>query len=581
MRLREFVLMIVSVVKRLVLHRDERHRRMFIDLSAILIARQDRKPLPIGWEVILTPYRDMIARYARSLARGLETGPDSVGRLLWLPLGCRFGKLQFSPILQLAKLLGNPDVGRLMFGELPRTKRQLFCHFQAILGREGYNDGHIAGFKPVLGFTLTSYVDRLVMLRGEDPVTFVMLLAHEFKFALERADPNSELELLVKRGAALAELGRLVEIVSYLKGHRVTLGDLRFALQKLRGRLTDREPKDPRVKLARPLIDQFAYGVEAIRALFLGDRAGRPLAAAPSWMAVTPAMRIAAVARCAWFANNRPVARPGFRTMAKRFIRGRRGSAYTYFGIPLDMLLVVGLKDLANSLEQTGGIHSICALAEEIHRGLFQNDDYGHGRMPEQSCVYAEVYLREAARFEAGKLREPGHGGSGNRFDPRHWFATQPDDALYARLWQLFVRGANVGSDRSARYQIRRAIGVLKQLIQPHWTTLMPVDPTLASSALSHLACGLTPVSMDPIFAALVERSLIERGVSSNFLKDPAKELAQQALQKRLFERLVIRPAYARFEGVDGRLNHDPYEKPAQPLCRRRTLPKPLRRGAN
>ncbi|MFN6933916.1 MAG: hypothetical protein ACK4NZ_02055 [Tsuneonella sp.] len=516
---------------------------MFVELAPLLVARQDGKPTPHGWSAILTPYRDLIMLYCRSLARDLEVRVGSGPRQLRLPLGCRFGKLQFSPVLQLAKLLDAPEARRVQFAALPATRNEIFRHFLTILGRSGYDIAEPTSFKAVLGFKLSSYVDFLVKLRRDDPVTFVMLLAHEFKFAREWAGHKLTVDQWIDRGAALAELGRLVEIVSYCKHQRAKVGDLRYALKLLRrSPAAARHANNPRVKAALPLIEQFAYGVEALRALSIGDRAGPPLAPTPSWPSTTPAMRIAAVARCAWLAKNKPVVVPGFETISKRFVRGRKGSAYSYYGIGLDLLLVVGIKDLANSLGRRGGIHSIRELAAGIHEGLF-DDGVTFNRSSYQAALYAEVYLHQA-----------GHSDSVSRFDPKCWFVTPDSHPVYERLWGLFIDGSDVRSDVSIGHQIPAAVSVLEQLVAPRWRAVVTVDPTLTSGALSQLACGLTPVAMDPLFAALVERTLIEREIPINFRKTPAVAV-------NLLLQPVFRASYCRFDGVDSRVNHDPRAK--------------------
>lgn len=100
---------------------------------------------------------------------------------------------------------------------------------------------------------------------------------------------------------------------------------------------------------------------------------------------------------------------------------------------------------------------------------------------------------------------------------------------------------------------------------------------------MSQLACGLTPWSMDPLFAALLERSLIERGCRVGLRADPARKRsgAKRSFLLALLRSSAVRQSYCRFEDVHGRLNHDPDAEYPRILAAQRALPVPLRRAAN
>lgn len=572
MRLREFLLVIVSVVKRLAITRAPSHRRLFINLSRALISAQDQQMHATHARRVLAPYRSLLISYVRSLAKGREALPGSRGRFLRLPLGCRFGKLQFSPLLQFAKLADAPEVKRVEFEALPRTHEEIEQHIKKRFALTKY--GVPTAFIRLFKFCLGDYCAYLTSLRRADPVLFVMLLANEFKYARDWAASQPKDLIWVNRGATLGELERLVEIVSFAKRNPQSISQLREAIRLLAKGGTSRK-YSANLRKARfllPHIDQLGYSAESLRALFLGDAGGPPLTPNVSWSSVTRELLHQAAARCAWFANDLPVPVDGFRQPPKRFVRSRKHSAYTYYGIPLDCLLVIGIRDLAKATGSAGGARSINALAAAIHEGVF-GPTIDFERLARQSVFYEEIYLREQ-----------GHGGSGNRFDPRYWFETYDDEALYGRLWRLFISGSNATSAKSVRYHIRSCLSVIGQLLDPFWRQQMPVNPSEAARVLAQLSCALTPVSMDPIFAALIERAMVERRVPAKFRSEPAQCASQNpADAERYLRRLLngnTRSAYARFEDVTGRPNHAPVAQLQKPLVTKKTLPRPLRRVA-
>lgn len=577
MAFRKFLLFIVGVIRRLQLSRSVSYQRLFIDLAPLLIKIQDRR-LPFGDAAsLLAPYQGMLGAMIPSLARGREALPGSVGRLTRLPCGCRIGKLHFSPLLQLAKLLHLPEVSRVQFDRLPSTRTELFDHYLARIGLGRYGS-EPPGFATLFGFKFRDLVDQLVILRRTDPVLFMMLIANEFGMAREWAsDHPQEAQVWIERAATLAEFERLIEIVAFVKDHPGSSAQLREAVRILaKGTKTRSSTATLRKHLRfRFHIDQLGLGVEGLRALFIGDRApgdaGGPLAPIIDWSSVTAQLRRVAAARCAWFAKDELLPVKGFRQLPKRFVRSRRNSAYTYYGIPLDVLLVVGIKDLSLAVGRRGGVHSVNPLAATIWENLM-GEEVNFDRQARQATVFEQVYLREL-----------GYAGSNARFCPNGWFGAKADEALYARLWRLFISGSNRTGAKSVRYQIRASINVLSQLVVPFWRQQMPIDPTEASKVVAQLACGLTAISMDPVFAALMERALVERDVPIEFRSDPFNRPRDAAENKRRVEAFFkrhIRSAYARFEGVDRRLNHDPETTAAPPLTVRKTLPRAHRPAA-
>lgn len=575
MRLFGFMRMMIATVRRVELTSCPSHREIFVKLGPLLISAQDRG-VPFGLAGLLVPYRTVIEHYTCGLAKDREAQPGSVGVFRSLPLGCRFGKLHFSPLLQLVKIAAEPNIGSAVYETLPRSRLEIRSHLLSRIGLEDHA-GEPASFKTMLGFSLLEYGDYLFRLRRDDPVLFVMLVANEFRYARDWvAVERDEDRKWIESGAALAELERLVEIVSFLKTHPLRLGDLRRALRILAKGSSSRQQKANllRHRELLPYLEQLSYSSEGIRASFLGDSGGRPLAPEVSWAALTLDMRHKAAARGAWFADDQPLAvHRGFRLLSKRLVRGQRNSAYTYYGVPLDHLLIVGLKDLATALGEPGGVHAGDHLASALHRGLF-GDSVGFDSQARRAPLYSEVYLRER-----------GHGGSSNRFDARCWFETSRDEALYGRLWSLFVTPAKKVADSSVRYQIRSSIAVLRQLLAPFWRGRIPSDAATARSVVAQLTCGLTPISMDPIFATLLERALVERNVPKEFRTDPARNVAK--VGGRHMEAYIQRfvdpdfpGAYARFVGIDGRPNHKIGAPLAAPLIRRRNLPAVIRQAA-
>lgn len=579
MRLRAFLLMIAALVRRLSLIRAQSHRQLFIDLAPMLISAQDISAQADRAKLrhlnhLLTPYRNLLGEYVRELASGREAHRDPANRAQRLPRGCRLGKLHLSPLVQLAKLAGAAELRTASVETLPRTFEDIYQLLLARIGL-GASDEEAPAFKTLFGFDLCAYAGRLFDLRGNHPVLFVMLLANEFSYARDWARDHCRTHLhLVDQGARLAELERLVEIVSYAKSNPQSLAELIGAVRVLaKGSASRRYRANLRAyKRLLPYIEQLGCSTEGVRALFLGDAGGPPLIAA-CWSNATREMLLKAAARCAWFAKSGPVLVHGFRQPAQRFIRRRTCSAYTYYGIPLDALLAVGICDLARACGTGGGIHSVHSLASAIHQGIF-GEKRNLQRLAHQAVLFEEVYLREL-----------GHGGSSNRFDPRYWFENPVDEALYARLWRLFSCGSKPATAGSVRNHIKSSIAVLGQLLVPHWRKRMPTASGDINRVFAQLACGLTPVSMDPIFAVLVERSLVERAVPARFRKDPSRDVVNhEALLTRYLSRFLhdsVRSSYARFIGADGRLNHvSESALPPALITSRKTLPRPLRRAA-
>lgn len=293
MPLRSFTLTAAAIVKRLELSRSAAYRQLFVDLAPILVSfQQDGAPVG-GGEHLLAPYGGMLETAVRLLARDREAQPGSSRRLLRLPRGCRLGKLHFFPLLQLAKLLGNSETEHVQFEALPRTRKQLFAHLLGRIALRHYGEEPPC-FSTLFGFSVTEYAAYLYQLRRDDPVLFAMLMANEFSLAQEWArEHRPDDDTWVNRGATLGELERLVEIVSFIKNHPESLAQLREAVRILAKGSATRcsAAKLKEYRRLQPYIDQLGLSVEALRALFLGDRAGPPLAEQADWSSSTPETR--------------------------------------------------------------------------------------------------------------------------------------------------------------------------------------------------------------------------------------------------------------------------------------------------
>lgn len=376
MALRRLLLLMGAVIRRLRLSRSATYRQTFVDLAPLLIRMQDRRVSFVDGSNLLSSYRPIVITMVKSLAWVREAKPIRGKQILRLPRGCRIGKLQLSPLLQLAKLIDAEEIRSVQFEALPQTCDQLHLHFYKRIGLAGYA-GEPPCFETLFGFSFISYVDQLFALRSIDPVLFTMLASNEFELAQGWAEEHRPAaKALIRNGATVAEIERLVEMVSFVADHRASHAQLREAVRILaKGPNTNcKEATLAKHRRLQPHVDQLGLGVEALRALFLGDQSkdegGEPLAPETSWSATTTLMRRVAVTRCAWFAKDNTVPIRGFRCPPKRFVRSRRVSAYTYYGIPLDALLIIGLKDLSLSVEKAGGVSSVnalgCAIWESI-----------------------------------------------------------------------------------------------------------------------------------------------------------------------------------------------------------------------
>lgn len=574
MTLRSFIYMIAAMIRRLMLHWSEYHKESFINLSEILISWQDGKPRPVSADSILDGHRQHLNIYARNLLRAREVnGGRSKGQPR-VPLGCRLGKLHFAPLPQLAKLLGDRSVEGLGFPALSRTSKELLGHFLHLIGCHKHSASEPAAFRKLFGFKLADYVQFLVDLRRRDPAAFVMLLAHEFRLARGRLRDDPAALAWIERGAVIAELNRLMEIVDFLSNRPATVKDLQRALRIAVRKGGPRNAQERRIlAMVGSLVDQLGYSVEALRALFLGDRGGCPIISTVSWDAVTQEQAIKAAFRCAWFARQHSLAIPGFSTAPKRHLRGRQRSAYSYYGITLDMLLVIGVADLATAFRGSapqGPVEDFCKdfasgrlVAANRHFSL------GSHRDVTTATVYAEVYQRSSDR-----------GWGSARFDYRYWLEEpKADRALFRRLWRQVIGDEPASSGGVARQKLRWSLAILTSLPQPLQQLFGPFDSEFAGRVLSELVCGLTPIAMDPIHCALVERALVERGFTTLMRRDPARGLspaAQAALAARYRSRIVHR-VYPHFEDLTGRKNFTPKTRRTVPLAITRTLPTPLR----
>lgn len=570
MSLKNFIYMMAAMIRRLQIHWSKYHKDSFINLSEILISWQDGKPRPVNADAILVGHRQTLAIYARNLLRARDVNGGRSKDHPRVPLGCRLSKIHFAPLPQLAKLLGDTSVEGLGFPELPRTSKELLSHFLNLVGCHRLSASEPAAFRKLFGFTLASYVQFLVELRRRDPAAFVMMVAHEFRLARMRLCDDPDAFVWIERGAVIAELDRLMAIVEFLSNQSATIKDLQRALSIAVRRGGPRNAKEHRIMAAvGSLIDQLGYSVEALRALFLGDRAGPPMAHALSWNAVTQQKAIKAALRCAWFANQQPLTIAGFSAMPKRHLRGRLRSAFSYYGITLDMLLVVGVTDLTVTCRGSAPQRPVEEFCSDVVAGRLatanRHFSLGSQRDVTTATMYAEIFQRPSER-----------GWGSSRFDYRYWLEEpEANQALSRRLWLQVLGGEPVPSGGVARQNLRWFIPILTQLPQPLQRLFGPFDSEFAGLVLSELICGLTPIAMDPIHCALVERALVERGFTTLLRRDPLRGVSpadRAALEARYRSRIVHR-FYPQFQDLGGRKNFKATTPQTAPLLMTRKLP--------
>jgi hypothetical protein len=118
-------------------------------------------------------------------------------------------------------------------------------------------------------------------------------------------------------------------------------------------------------------------------------------------------------------------------------------------------------------------------------------------------------------------------------------------------------------------------MAILTQLPQPLQRLFGPFDSEFAGLIISELICGLTPIAMDPIHCALVERALVERGFTTLLRRDPLRGLssADRAALKARYRSRIMHKVYPHFTDLGGRKNFHAATPQTVPWLITRKLP--------
>lgn len=562
MDLRSLFIFIAGLVARLSFLARHAGRPEIFVLAPVLIALQDGRLSAPEAERATAPFMQDLADFLRHLARGRETRIGRGDGSVRLPRGCRLGLLHFSPLVQIARLLsaGRPaaevsQLKRYDFEVLPSTGEAILKHLETSCGWTNQIDQAV---KRRFGHTLADYADYLVRLRRKDPVLFVLLMAREFPLAARYlADRDCQLDSQwLKRAARLAEVQRLADIMSFARGRRLIKSSrIRKALFAMtcRKRPSQRASAIWEYRDCLPVIRRLGSGVEAIRALVLGDAASGGLAELPKnavveWQAIPSEAKRVAASRCELFSRHR-----SRHTGARRDV-----SIDMYYGIPLDQLAMVALTELTGEVANSEGSDD-CALIAACMSGKLLGRRPNFGRSGRRAPMIEEVYLR---RY--GKL------GCGGRFDHRLQLDPTKDESLYWMINAAAIGGSTALCRGSVRGLIDMATSLLTQAFVQNRG---PIDPRLAAQVTCLVASSLTPATMDPIFASLIDRCLTEREVPANARVNPWNNPAAKERKLRLLRRTFRnhRGRFARFEDLSGRINH-PDANAKRPMQRHRPL---------
>lgn len=563
MDLRSLFIFIAGLVARLSFLARHAGRPDIFVLAPVLIALQDGRLPYIQAKSAIRPFARDLPGFLRHLARGRETQISPRQGSLRLPRGCRLGLLHFSPLLQLAKLLsaGTPTrvpsrLKRYNFEVLPSTGQAILKHLETSCGWTNQIDFPV---KRRFGHTLAEFADYLVNLRRRDPVLFVLLMARELQLAARYlADCKCQLDhQWLERAARLAEVQRLAEIMSFARGRKLIKSSRirkAFFAMICRKRPSQRARAIREYRDCLPIVRRLGSSVEAIRALILGDAASGRLAelhkdAIVDWHAIPSEAKRVAASRCELFSRHR-----GRHVGARRDV-----SMDMYYGIPLDQLAMVALTELTGEVANSEGSDD-CALIAAGMSGKLLGRRPTFGRSGRRAPMIEEVYLR---RY--GKL------GCGGRFDHRLQLDPMKDEPLY---WMMNA-AAMGGSTAGCRGSVRGLIDISTSLLtQAFARNNGPVDPRLAAQVTCLIASSLTPATMDPVFASLIDRCMIEREIAANSRVNPWNNPKAKKQKLRRLRRTfrAHRERCARFEDLSGRSNHQDAnaERPApqhRPLC--------------
>jgi hypothetical protein len=527
-------------------------RRDIFDLAQVLIAFQDNRISEHRALQHVGPFRDLIPEFLRNLAKGREADRDARNGSLRLPLGCRLGLLHFSPLLQLAMLLGLQEMSSgfdgnypwriYSFQPLPATRQAILEYLEKSCG---WTNQIGLAVERRFGHTLFEYADYLWRLRKTDQVLFVLLMAREFGLAKAHVESGQrdEDEKWLRRSARIAEVQRCAEMMTYLKGRKlIKVARIRQALHAMvfRKRPSQRTRAVEHFGDCIPTILRLQSSVEAVRAMFVGS--GALLASNPairylSWASIPNRMKREAAASSELFSR--------FRT--SRHCGARRDLLIDmYFGIPLDAVACVAIYELTVGIAKSDGADDCALIAQCMADQLMTpHRAKGYNRLQRRAPILCDAYLRRV-----GKL------GCGGRFDHRLQFSPETDTPLYGRLAQI-ATGRPTSADPSS---VRHLIGSIAHGLAKAKSRLGSLtDIMLSARVLCHLFSSLNQATMDPIFASLLDRAMTERSIPANSRTNPwSNSNARQSLIQFLRTSFRgVRERFARFEDLGGRPNHD------------------------
>ena len=484
-------------------------RRDIFDLARILIDYQDKRISKEQALQYLKPFREILPEFLRNLAKRRETDQDARRGSIRLPLGCRLGLLHFSPLLQLAMLLGLEEMKTGLdpkyswrtyrFQQLPATKQSILTYLETSCGWTDEIDLAVARR---FGHTLFDYADYLWRLRKRDPILFVMLMAREVGLAKAHVQPDERHHggEWLRRASRIAEIQRCAEMMSYLAGRKlIKVARIRQALKAMvfRKRPRQRAVAGRQFADCMPTIRRLQTSVEAVRALFVGSGAlltKDPIVRYLSWASLPDDIKREAAATCELFSR--------FRTSRHRGAR-RDLLIDMYCGIPLDAVACVAIYELTVGVAGSDGADDCALIAECMaDRLMSPNRVKGYSRLQRRAPMLCDAYLRHV-----GKL------GCGGRFDHRLQMDPEADAPLFQRLATI-VSERPTSADSSS---VRHIIGLIAQgLARTKYSGGDATDVAISTRVLCHIFSSLTPATMDPIFASLLDRAMTERGILAN-----------------------------------------------------------------
>lgn len=549
MDLRSLFIFVAGLIARLSFLARHANRPDIFVLAPVLIALQDGRISRRNAEAAVAPFAAHLGDFLGHLARNRETRIRPPGSSIRLPRGCRLGLLHFSPLLQIARILGQLPVD--VYEELPSTREAIMAYLERTCGWASDVDEAV---KRRFGHTLGDYAGYLFSRRQKDPVLYVLLMAREFPLA-ERylADQASSLnEQWILRAARLAEVQRLAEMMSFCRGRkRIMSSRVRKALAAMVYRERPRQRRNALWEYRDCLstVRRLMASIEAIRVIFLGDAASSSLIdtdqGAIIWRDVPLELRRTAASRCELFSRYRA-----------RHSGARRDLAIDmYYGIPLEQLSLAAIFELTHNVADSVGADDCALIAACMCHELIGRGPTFH-RSSRRAPMIEEIYLR---RY--------GKRGCGGRFDFRLQFNPERDVPLY---WMLSA--ASIGaSTAQCRSSVRGLVDVAAVILNRALASSFgAINPRLAARVMAYLASSLTPPTMDPLFASLIDRCMTERVIPANSRTSPWTRGGARPGLVQIVRRTFrdVRAHFARFEDLGERRNHPDADKCPPPVHR-------------